>query len=367
MENETANRLKRLNDKIMHIWEERALEEVNASIHQKSLALRNSLPEFLGQISSALLTNVNRTKARVVWDKAESTRVGKLHGRERAASVNYTIDQLIFEYHILRQVIFDVLENEAPLNTDEREIIICGIEQAVNDAATEYSEILRTNQEQFTHTLAHDLRGPITAAKLNAHRIILGPGNTTGSTDIALRITSNMDRLEYMINDLLDVSRLRAGEKLNLTMAPCDLASIIREIADETNFLYSNRIHLKSIAELKGTWSEKGIRRVVENLINNALKYSEPNTTITLGLNKADKDIEIFVHNTGKPIAPEEIDILFQQYRRVNKDNQKAGWGLGLTVVKSITEEHGGTVSVTSTSDAGTTFRVSLPLQENNL
>ena len=77
MPNQASERLRLLNDKIMHCWEERALQEVEASVHQHSLALRDSLPEFLDQMANALSTTINRTTARVKWDKDESTRIGK--------------------------------------------------------------------------------------------------------------------------------------------------------------------------------------------------------------------------------------------------------------------------------------------------
>jgi hypothetical protein len=122
MHNQASERLTKLNDRIMHTWEERALKEVDASVHQHSLALRNSLPEFLDQLATALSTTIDRTTARVKWDKDESTRIGKKHGKERAGMLSYTMDQLIFEYHILRQVICDVMEEEAPLSEIEREV-----------------------------------------------------------------------------------------------------------------------------------------------------------------------------------------------------------------------------------------------------
>ncbi|HXH75319.1 MAG TPA: HAMP domain-containing sensor histidine kinase [Bacteriovoracaceae bacterium] len=362
MDNEASLRLKRLNNKIMQTWENRALKEVNASIHQDSLALRDSLPEFLGQIASALSTTIDRTETRVKWELQESTRVGKKHGRERAGSVNYTMDQLIFEYHILRQVICEVMEEEAILTPIEREVIVCAVEQAVNDAATEYSETLRNIQETFTHTLAHDLRGPITAAKLSSQLLLKFPNDSENSLKIVARISSSMDRLDYMINDLLDVSRLKAGEEISLQLAPCDLDLLISEIADEENFLHGNRIKLDSCGSLIGFWCWKSLRRVVDNLVHNALKYSQPKSPIVIKLIKLGGNAEVSVFNIGNPIAPEDLAILFQQYRRVQTGVTKIGWGLGLTVVKGITEAHSGTVHVES-SEAGTTFTVKLPLK----
>src|SRR4051812_24314494 len=110
-----SDRLKRSSEKIMKNWEERANNEVVGALGLQSLALRDSLPELLTQLVTGLATTTERSSLRVKWDLLENARVGKKHGRERAGSYNYTMDQMIFEYHILRQVIFDVMEADAPL------------------------------------------------------------------------------------------------------------------------------------------------------------------------------------------------------------------------------------------------------------
>jgi len=127
----------------MRMWEKRARDRVGASTHQNSLVLQDSLPLYLNQLVDQLSNRIVRTSARITADEVESTRIGKLHGQERAAYADYSISQLIFEYHLLRQVIFQVLEEEAPLEVGDRDIIIGYIEQAVNDAATQFSETLR--------------------------------------------------------------------------------------------------------------------------------------------------------------------------------------------------------------------------------
>jgi len=142
MPNEVSDRLKRHIPEIMNIWEKRATIEIKAAHHQNKFALRDSLPEYLSQLAKALSNTTDRTAARKRYDKEESTRISEEHGEDRAGSFNYTISQLILEYHILRQVICDVLEDEAPLSYMEREVIVCSIEQAVNDAATKFTETL---------------------------------------------------------------------------------------------------------------------------------------------------------------------------------------------------------------------------------
>ena len=117
MSNQASDRLQQNVEKIMGMWEKRARDEVDASMHQDSLVLQNSLPLYLNQLVDELSNRIDRTPARITADEVESTRIGKQHGHERAGYADYSMSQLIFEYHILRQVIFQVLEEEAPLGS----------------------------------------------------------------------------------------------------------------------------------------------------------------------------------------------------------------------------------------------------------
>lgn len=119
----TSERLLANSEKIMRRWEERAKSEIRAATHKDSLVLRNALPEQLKHLADALSTTIDRTAIRVRRDLDEATRLGKLHGFDRAGMASYTIDQLIFEFHILRQVICEVMEEEVALSNIEREII----------------------------------------------------------------------------------------------------------------------------------------------------------------------------------------------------------------------------------------------------
>jgi signal transduction histidine kinase len=365
MTSEASERLRRNIEKIMSQWQERAEQEVFAALHQKELALRNSLPEYLLQLAGTLSTSIERTDARIKWDQQESERVGRKHGRERAGSRNYTIDQLIFEYHILRQVIWDVLGEESPLSAIELEIITGSIEQAVNDAATEFSDTLRNIQEKLMATLAHDLRSPLTSASLDATILARRPDDRAYVLKAANRISHNMSRLDAMIQNLLDVARLQAGEGIPLPLEQCDLAEIAGQVADEFNDLSEKRFVCSSTGPVMGYWNDDGLRRVIENLATNAEKYGAPDTPITIEVHQTSDTASLTVHNLGHPIPAEDQGIIFQQYRRTRSAQEQAGWGVGLTIVKGITETFQGTVRVQSSAASGTSFIIELPKNRN--
>lgn len=356
-----SDRLKQSAKRIMQLWEERSRREVSASLHQTSLVLQDSLPQYLDQLVDELSTEINRTPLRVAADKAESTRIGNQHGRDRAGRAGYSIGQLIFELHILRQVIFHVLEEEAPLEAREREIIISSIEKVVNDAATQFSQSLQDIQELFMETLTHDLRGPITIIKMGTQMILpqLEQGNSP--VDVVAKLNGAINRLDSMIQNLLDTSRLRAGQSLKLEFAECDLGSLVQDVVADLTFTYGKRFVVVPHSKISSYCSCKEIRRVVENLAVNAVKYGSYSTPITLTLQQTATQIILTVHNEGKPIDPEAQATLFQQLRRTTATGDQTGWGLGLFLAKSITEAHQGTIEVESAEGKGTSFIVKLP------
>ena len=361
MSNEASDRLKQNSEKIMRMWEKRARDEVGASTHQTSLVLQDSLPLYLKQLVDELSNRIVRTSARITADEVESTRIGKLHGHERAGYADYSISQLIFEYHLLRQVMFQVLEEEAPLEVRDRDIIIGSIEQAVNDAATQFSETLRDIQELFMVTLTHDLRNPINVVKMGTQLILRRLERGDSHMDVAARMLSAINRLDSMIQNLLDASRLRAGQSLKMEFEECDFVMLVQEVVEDLSFAYGERFVVVSNSDIRSYCSRKEIRRVIENLAINAVKYGAPSTPITLTLQQTETQISLTIHNEGDPIALDAQSILFQQFRRTISAEEQTGWGLGLFLAKNITEAHQGTLAVESAEGKGTSFIINLP------
>jgi signal transduction histidine kinase len=243
----------------------------------------------------------------------------------------------------------------------ERDIIIGSIEQAVNDAATQFSQTLRDIQELFMVTLTHDLRGPLNVLKMGTQLTLrrLERGDT--HVDVAARMISAINRLDSMIQNLLDASRLRAGQSLKIEFEECDLEMLVQDVAEDLNFAYGERFVVVCDSDIRSYCSRKEIRRVIENLGINAVKYGAPSTPITLTLQQTETQISLTIHNEGNPIALDAQSILFQQFRRTTSAEDQTGWGLGLFLAKSITEAHQGKIEVESEEGKGTSFIVKLP------
>jgi signal transduction histidine kinase len=226
-------------------------------------------------------------------------------------------------------------------------------------------ELERQLRDQFVSILTHDLRTPLTSAKLAAQIILRRPDDKEKIQLLSSQIVKSINRMDEMIRDLLDANRLRAGESLAFTMSKCDVRHIAYEALKDLSNTYGNRFLLHaSNKNFSGFWNEEAIRRMFENLINNAVKYGSVNELIMFTINKLGNEVEFIVHNEGNPISAEDQASLFKPFSRIAsaKNSGKKGWGLGLTLVKGVAEAHGGKVAVKSDKIYGTDFIITLPL-----
>jgi signal transduction histidine kinase/DNA-binding response OmpR family regulator len=223
--------------------------------------------------------------------------------------------------------------------------------------------IERELRERFVSILAHDLRGPLSAAKMSAELLIRRTDRVDAKgQSLAGRIERNLERMDRMIRDLLDVSRVRGGQRLPLRLGRCDLGAVAQEVIDELSAAHGNRFELAKSDAVLGIWSHQELHRALWNLGTNAVKYGEPDRPITTRIERIPDGVRASVHNFGDPIPPEKRGRLFDLYSRL-REGSGTGWGLGLALVRACAEAHGGRVSIgESSQEAGTTFMIDLPL-----
>lgn len=240
------------------------------------------------------------------------------------------------------------------------------------DAARLFAELRRTItelqlerelRERFISVLAHDLRGPLSVVRTCVHLLGAADVDLGPFRDVHARAARNLQRADRMVEDLLDVLRIRAGRGMPLSLAECDLAAVAREVVAESS---SPRVVLAGDASVRGVWSADALSRALWNLVTNALKYGAPDGAVTVTARSCDEGAELSVHNDGSPIAPEEQRRLFEPFSQLasgasGASGERKGWGLGLTIVKACAEAHGGRVELESDAARGTTFTVKLP------
>ncbi|MBA3391630.1 MAG: PAS domain-containing sensor histidine kinase [Deltaproteobacteria bacterium] len=219
-------------------------------------------------------------------------------------------------------------------------------------------------RERFVATLTHDLRSPLAAARTGADLIVEYPDQPEKVRSWASRISDALHRADKMIADLLDASRLHAGQGLALQCHECDLRPLAEQLREELAVRHGPRFHVEVDGDTTGYWSGDGLRRVLENLLSNAVKYGEKEQPITVRMRRVDDRMLLTVHNYGTIIPVEDQPKLFQPFHRTHlaEVSGQQGWGIGLALVKGIVEAHGGIVKAESYPKEGTKFTCDIPV-----
>lgn len=221
----------------------------------------------------------------------------------------------------------------------------------------------RRLRERLTNALAHDLRTPLGTATMAAQVLQRHMPRQARWSLLLDKVVHSLVRIDEMITDMLDASVMQAGQSLEVAMDDCELDLLARNAVDDLVLVHGDRIVLQAEEHVRGFWSCDGLRRVLENLVVNALKYGAPQAPVTVIVAHDGERVQLAVHNHGRPLSDAERASLFQLFRRSTSAEAscKAGWGIGLTVVKGIVEAHRGELRVASDALAGTTFTVDLP------
>ncbi len=224
----------------------------------------------------------------------------------------------------------------------------------------------RRIRDQLVFTLSHDLRNPLAVARGSAQLMLMYPQLQEERKERYLKqVMASMDRADRMIRDLLDANKIGSGEKISLLIEEMDMDSLVHQTLEELKTAHGDHFYLRSTGSLYGFWSNDEIKRVLENLCGNALKYGDGSQKITVTLEETlDRNgIRLSVHNFGSYIPPEEQKTIFSLFHRTHESQSaiKRGWGIGLALVQGIVAAHGGRVEVTSSQTEGTTFYVHLP------
>jgi signal transduction histidine kinase len=225
-------------------------------------------------------------------------------------------------------------------------------------------------RDDLTHMVVHDLRHPLTVICgfldiLEFHEAQKLSPSTRELVTVARR---SAEDLLNMIGSILDVSKIGAGE-MKLQREPCDLDALIRAVLAATQPLPDNRTVTFDATESSLTiTADVGlIRRVLQNLLSNALKYTPAGGDVRIVVTPSHGEVRVAVTDTGPGIAPEYHQRIFEKFGQVEDRKNRLGTGLGLTFCKLAVEAHGGRIGVESEVGKGSTFWLTLPRLNSSL
>jgi PAS domain S-box-containing protein len=222
-------------------------------------------------------------------------------------------------------------------------------------------------KDEFLATLAHELRNPLAPICMGLELLQMSPDDSQAAEEVRAMMDRQTQHMVRLIDDLLDVSRITRG-KLELRMSRVQLADIVRDAVAATRPLLDEADHLLTVRlPEQPIWLNADANRltqVLTNLLNNAAKFTPREGRIELAAQHSDSEVTVTVSDSGIGIPPEKADQVFGMFTQIHESSERrnTGLGIGLTLVKSLVEMHGGTVEVqTRGQNPGTTFLVRLP------
>ncbi len=225
---------------------------------------------------------------------------------------------------------------------------------------------LENLRREFVANVGHELKTPLAAVKAYAETLRLGAINDPEhNVAFVIRIEEQAERLHQLILDILQIARIETGKEV------FDIVDVpLKEVFEETEAIFADAAAAKQIRlnvqipdfETTVRGDEEGVRTILSNLVDNAIKYTPAQGEVIVRCEVNDEEVILSVQDSGIGIAERDMARIFERFYRVDKARSRevGGTGLGLSIVKHLTQSFGGQVSVRSELEKGTTFSVTL-------
>lgn len=351
--NAVSNCFLAMQEEVLAHWASEARERVSGANETPRPILMNSLPAFYANIAEALAPSHPRDIA------TSDNNAASEHGGERARMTPIGPDQLVLEYQIFRESIAAVALGRCELAPADWAIIDRSINTAMIEAVRGYMATQDEIRDQVAAALSHDMRTPLAVITVGAQLIALSAEGESAKR-AASKIESSARRLGTMMEDMLDAIAHNRGAMMPLSLSHFDIQQLIVDVAQDFSGRAAARLEIKA-SPIEGHWCRSALRRALENLIDNAIKYGDGGVVI-IEASEVEEKLMLSVRNTGRAIPKGEQTRVFDYLARASTAEGKAGWGIGLQLVKAVTHSHGGSVCVDSSDELGTTFLIDIPL-----
>ncbi len=380
---ETSQLIDGLKGDILRDWEQLSRRDVAAAKVQSRLALRDSLPEFLDQLVLTLACDIPKTHA------VANAEVAREHGEDRANQPDYTLEEVIFEYQILREVIIESVDRCGGAKPEPLKLIHKYIDNGIGNAAATYAEIEteresvqarnfenakfeaeRSNQAKsaFLANMSHEIRTPL-GAIMGFVDLLKDNGLTPEELqNYHSIIDRNSNHLLRIIDDILDLAKVEAGkiviEKIEFSLPEflaefSALAGIkAKEKAISMEFIPETLVPDRVVSD------PTRLRQILSNVVGNALKFTEKGG-VEVRFRYYQQQLHFLVKDTGRGISPEQRSSLFRAFSQADSSTTRkfGGTGLGLVLTKKITQAFGGDFILRESEiGKGSTFEARVPV-----
>ena len=214
---------------------------------------------------------------------------------------------------------------------------------------------------QFAADASHELRTPLAVIRTSAELALRRARTPEGYRESLMEISQEADRMTRLVEDLLFLARSDA-RAFEMPMEPVDPAALLRRVCDELHGVAdARRTRIRRVApasEVSISGNPAALRRLFLVLIDNAIKYSAPESEVIVAIETSNNQVSVTVQDFGIGISPADQPHIFNRFYQADRARAGEGFGLGLSLAESIVKAHSATISVTSEEGRGTTFCV---------
>lgn len=285
-----------------------------------------------------------------------------------SAFFSYLVGWIIAQQlHAGRYTITPAAAEEAPVPTpvleEEFKSKVAGIRQSVDKMREAYDQI-----QHFSVNASHELRTPLTILRGEVELALRNPKTAAEYESLLGSLLEEIIRLSRTVDDLLLMARSQVGH-VTVDAQPVDLRALVEELADEADIVAAQadvRFVMDGAVDAMVRGDALRLRRMLLNLIDNAVKYNHAGGEVRLALGRAGANAVLTISDTGIGIPADALERVFDRFYRVDREHVRgrSGTGLGLSIVRWIVDSHGGTIHLRSAENEGSTFTIRLPLLE---
>jgi signal transduction histidine kinase/CheY-like chemotaxis protein len=346
-------------------WVLRAKEEQPNAVHAHFEEMRNMLPALLRAIGRALAQSGEQVTVRHCLIAME-------HGEHRWKT-GWRLAEVVRDYQILRLVILDHLDRivDSPLTVREAMAVGLALDEAISASVVAYvahqeSQLRQTNERlsEFFSVLGHELRNPLTAIVTTLHLLRLQQTITGSQQEAFAVLDRQVVQLTRLLDDMLDVSRIARGQ-IALAKGAITAQEIVQRAVETTRSLVAGRGHELTVrlpdSPIELVADPVRLQQVLTNLLTNAAKYTPADGKIWVEAAREDAYAVFRVRDNGVGISREMCERIFEMFTQ-RSEHRGQGLGIGLSLAKTFTEMHGGTLAVQSDGEGkGSEFICRVP------
>jgi signal transduction histidine kinase len=362
---------------IMQAWEDFARTIEPPALTMDDVELRDHAKQMLEAFATDLgnpqSEHERSAKSKGLGERGPHDTAAETHAEARLLS-GYTVVQLVSEYRALRSSVLTLwaADTGGHQRSDLADVTRFNeaVDQALAESIARYEFMVKQSQNMFLAILGHDLRNPLGTVVSGASFLMQAVDLPPKYILVATRMFNSGKRMSKLINDLIDFTRTHLGPGIPIRVKQGSLVALCEEVVNEARTFHPERsIELQVPSKLDAIFDEGRLAQALSNLIGNAVQYSSAESPVTVRLAGNADELTLSVNNRGDVIPIDKMASIFDPMVRIAANagltehdyTERTSLGIGLYISREIVHAHDGRIDVTSSTDGGTTFVVTMP------